>query len=84
MLSYRLLQSGQRVRLRVLFVQKEIAGKNHSNADRCHAGIIHGDPGVYQPTWTRHRSGALIPLNGHLEKMPPQAKLLYQLPLADS
>jgi len=35
--------AGQRCSaLRVLFVQQEIAEKNHSHADRRHAGIIHG------------------------------------------
>jgi RHH-type proline utilization regulon transcriptional repressor/proline dehydrogenase/delta 1-pyrroline-5-carboxylate dehydrogenase len=69
----------------VLFVQQEIAEKTIVMLTGAMQEHSMGDPGVYQtdigPVIDH---AALIPLNGHLEKMQPQAKLLYQLPLADS
>jgi RHH-type proline utilization regulon transcriptional repressor/proline dehydrogenase/delta 1-pyrroline-5-carboxylate dehydrogenase len=78
--------AGQRCSaLRVLFVQQEIAEKTIVMLTGAMQQLSMGDPGVYQtdigPVIDQ---AALIPLNGHLEKMQPQAKLLYQLPLANS
>jgi RHH-type proline utilization regulon transcriptional repressor/proline dehydrogenase/delta 1-pyrroline-5-carboxylate dehydrogenase len=78
--------AGQRCSaLRVLFVQQEIAEKTIVMLTGAMKELSMGDPGVYQtdigPVIDQ---AALIPLNGHLEKMQSQAKPLYQLPLADS
>lgn len=78
--------AGQRCSaLRVLFVQQEIAEKTIVMLTGVMQELSMGDPGVYQtdigPVIDQ---AALIPLNGHLEKMQSQAKLLYQPPLADS
>jgi RHH-type proline utilization regulon transcriptional repressor/proline dehydrogenase/delta 1-pyrroline-5-carboxylate dehydrogenase len=78
--------AGQRCSaLRVLFVQREIADKTIAMLIGAMQELSMGDPGVYQtdigPVIDR---AALVPLNGHLEKMQRQAKLLYQLPLDES
>jgi len=77
--------AGQRCQLCACYLCNRKSPINHSHADWRHAGIIHGAIPVFiKPTLARHRPGCADPLNGHLEKMQPQAKLLYQLPLANS
>jgi RHH-type proline utilization regulon transcriptional repressor/proline dehydrogenase/delta 1-pyrroline-5-carboxylate dehydrogenase len=78
--------AGQRCSaLRVLFVQQEIADKTIAMLIGAMQELSIGDPGVYKtdigPVIDQ---AALIPLNGHLEQMQPQEKLLYQLPLDNS
>jgi RHH-type proline utilization regulon transcriptional repressor/proline dehydrogenase/delta 1-pyrroline-5-carboxylate dehydrogenase len=78
--------AGQRCSaLRVLFVQQEIADKTIAMLTGAMQELTMGDPGVYKtdigPVIDQ---AALIQLQLHLEKMQPQAKLLYQLPIDDS
>ena len=78
--------AGQRCSaLRVLFVQEEIADKTIAMLIGAMQELSVGDPSVYKtdigPVIDQ---AALNPLKAHLEKMQLQAKLLYQLPLANN
>jgi RHH-type proline utilization regulon transcriptional repressor/proline dehydrogenase/delta 1-pyrroline-5-carboxylate dehydrogenase len=66
-------------------VQEEIADKTIAMLIGAMQELSIGDPGAYKtdigPVIDQ---AALAPLNAHLEKMQLQAKLLYQLPLANN